>query len=262
MSALPEISDLKQIARDAGQILKSRFGEVHHIRHKGTIDIVTEADGQAEDFILDQIRQRWPDHRIVAEESGSNYKESSYCWYVDPLDGTVNFAHGLPIFSTTIALAHEGQVILGVVYDPIQDEMYHAQVGGGAWLNQEKIQVSATPDLIQSLLVTGFPYDISTSDRHNLDHYIRFALQTQGVRRLGSAALDLCYIASGRMDGYWELDINAWDVAAGILLVKEAGGMATSIDGGDIDLSQKIAILAANPAIHSAMSSVLHDEDI
>ncbi len=181
---------------------------------------------------------------------------------MDPLDGTVNFAHGLPLFSTTIALALEGKVILGVVYDPIHDEMYHARAGGGAWLNQERIEVSSTPDLIHSLLVTGFPYDVSTSDRHNLDHYSRFTMQTQGVRRLGSAALDLCYIASGRLDGYWELDINAWDVAAGILLVEEAGGIVTSIEGGPIDLSDKIALLAANPNLHSVMNSLLRDEDI
>lgn len=262
MVDLPVISDLQEIARSAGQILRSRFGEVHSIHHKGTIDIVTEADAHAEEYILDQIRKRWPDHRIVAEESGSNHKQSPYCWYVDPLDGTVNFAHGLPIFCTSIALALEGKVMLGVVYDPIHDEMYHARAGGGAWLNQEKLSVSNTPDLIHSLLVTGFPYDISTSERHNLDHYSRFTLQTQGVRRLGSAALDLCYIASGSLDGYWELDINAWDVAAGILLVEEAGGIVSSISDGPIDLSEKIAILAANPNIHSVMDSLLRDEDI
>jgi myo-inositol-1(or 4)-monophosphatase len=258
MSLLPEISDLQRIARGAGRILMSLYGEGHHIRHKGTIDIVTEADGQAEEFILHEIRQRWPDHCIVAEESGSNHKESPYTWYVDPLDGTVNYAHGLPVFSTTIALAFEGKVQLGVVYDPIRDEMYHASVGGGAWLNEERIEVSGTAELIRALLVTGFPYDISTTDSHNLNHYSQFALRTQGVRRLGSAALDLCYIASGRLDGYWELELNSWDAAAGILLVQEAGGLVTSITGDPIDLRDKFGILAANPTLHSVMKSILH----
>lgn len=258
MTELPQIADLQRIARGAGQILLSLYGEGHHIRHKGTIDIVTEADGHAEDFILNEIRHRWPDHRIVAEESGSNHQESPYTWYVDPLDGTVNYAHGLPLFSTTLALAFEGRIQLGVVYDPIRDEMYHASAGGGAWLNGERIEVSQTEELIQALLVTGFPYDISTTNHHNLNHYSQFALRTQGVRRLGSAALDLCYIASGRLDGYWELELNAWDAAAGILLVQEAGGRVTSIEGGQIDLSGKFGVLAANPRLHSIMHSILH----
>lgn len=254
----PTLDDLEVLARQAGVILRHGFGRRQRITSKShTIDLVTETDTRSEAFLLEQIRRRWPEHRILAEESGGN-DGSGGTWYVDPLDGTVNFAHGVPIFSVSLAYAEGSEVLLGVVYDPMRDECFAAERGKGAWLNGQPIRVSETATLAESLLVTGFPYDAWSNPENNLDHFAAFAVRTQGVRRLGSAALDLCYVAAGRFDGYWEIRLKPWDVAAGGLIATEAGAVVTNLDGGPDYLSPPQSIVAANPHLHPQMLEVLH----
>ncbi len=260
----PTLDDLEVLARQAGVILRHSFGRRHHITAKShSIDLVTEADTRSEAFLLEQIRLRWPGHRVLAEESGDHQGSgdgAAGLWYVDPLDGTVNFAHGVPIFSVSLAYAEKGQVILGVVYDPMRDECFAAERGQGAWLNGRPLRVSETPSLAESLLVTGFPYDTWNNPENNLDHFAAFAVRTRGVRRLGSAALDLCYVAAGRFDGYWEIRLKPWDVAAGGLIAAEAGALVTNLEGGPDYLSPPQSIVAANPTLHAHMLQVLHRE--
>lgn len=253
----PRLTDLEHMARHAGQILRDGFGQVHQIDYKGVIDPVTEVDRRSEAYILGEIRSRFPDHRILSEERGFSTGKDGCQWFVDPLDGTVNFAHGLPIFSVSIAYAEDGEVRLGVVYDPMREECYKAESGAGAWLNGKPIQVSETGALVESILVTGFPYDIQKNPQNNLDHFADFMLRCQGVRRLGSAALDLCYVAAGRIDGYWEISIGAWDVAAGGLIAEQAGAKVTNIRGGRNYLSPPNTVVAANRHIYPQMMQVL-----
>lgn len=257
----PTLSEIELLARQAGEILRTGFGQAHTIRHKGRIDLVTEVDGRSEEYLLGQIRARYPDHSLYAEESGQHTGASSACWYIDPLDGTTNFAHGLPIFSVSIGYAENGIVRLGVVYDPIHEEMYTAERGRGSWLNGQPLHISPTTELIDSLLVTGFPYDGWTTGRNNLDNFIRFSKLCQGVRRLGSAALDLCYVAGGRLDGYWEMYLAPYDVAAGSLVLSEAGGMVTDLQGGNAFLQPPSSILAAGPALHAQMLEVFEKKE-
>lgn len=254
----PTLSELQSLARQAGQILLSRFGKSHQIHYKSAIDPVTEADKLSEAYILETIKAKFPEHRIVSEETGSNHRTSRYCWYVDPLDGTVNFSHGIPIFSVSIAFTVDDEITLAVVYDPCRDEMFSAEKGKGAQVNGEPIEVSGSSELIQSLLVTGFPYDMATTEQNNLTNYGLLARSSQGVRRLGSAALDCCYVAAGRFDGYWELSVMAWDIAAGVLMVREAGGEVTTAQGGAIDLDAKLSILCCNPVLYPKLYKALH----
>ncbi len=257
----PTLVEIEALARQAGDILRALFGHQYHVDYKGEIDPVTEADRRSEAFLLGHIQSRFPSHRIVAEESGLQGGKDCNLWYIDPLDGTVNFAHGLPIFSVSIGYQEDGEIRLGVVYDPVRNECFSAEKGRGAWLNGYPIRVSAATLLNESLLTTGFAYDIRTNPETNLDYYNRFSLQTQGVRCLGSAALDLCYVAAGRLDGYWEFRLNPWDVAAGALIAQEAGALVTNISGEKDFLSAPQSILAANPAIYSQMQSVLNKDD-
>jgi myo-inositol-1(or 4)-monophosphatase len=254
---LPTLSDLVLLASQAGEVLRSGFGQKHQIQHKGAIDLVTETDHRSEELLLSAIRQRFPSHRIITEESGILSGESEYIWYIDPLDGTVNFAHNLPIFCVSIAFGTHQEALLGVIFDPLRDECFSAERGQGACLNGRPIHVSETQDLGHSLLATGFPYDMWNNPHNNLEYFNRFSLQTQGVRRLGSAALDLCYVASGRLDGFWEIDIRTYDIAAGALIVQEAGGVSSRIDGRPDYLQPPCNILAANPSIHPLMVEVL-----
>lgn len=256
----PNLNELETLARQAGVVLRAGFGGRQQVEHKANeIDLVTEVDHRSEAFILESIRRRYPSHQIIAEESGKHGENGSKAWYVDPLDGTVNFAHGIPIFSVSIAYAENGNVVLGVVYDPIRNECFTAERGEGAWMNGYPLQVSNANGLGQSLLVTGFPYDVWSNPNNNLDNHARFAVRTQGVRRLGSAALDLCYVAAGRFDGFWELRLSPWDVAAGILIAQEAGAMVTDVKGGEDYLSPTPSILAANPYLHPLMLAVLQE---
>lgn len=262
----PTLSEVESLARQAGGILLASFnqrpGYGHHldVDYKSLIDPVTEVDRQSEAYLLGEIRSRYPDHRVVTEESGKIAGQDCCIWYIDPLDGTVNFTHGVPIFSVSIAFARDNRLELGVVYDPIQDECFSAERGRGAWLNGKPIQASRTRDLDHSLLVTGFPYDIRTNPVNNLDNYARFSLRSQGVRRLGSAALDLCYVAAGRLDGYWETVLFAYDMAAGALIAEEAGAVVTDLYGGTNYLASPQSVLAANAVIHSQMLAVLQEK--
>ena len=221
------------------------------------IDIVTEVDRQSEAFLLGEIQRLFPGHQIVSEEAGLLPGSEIDQWYVDPLDGTVNYAHGIPIFSVSIAYAREGVVNLGVVYDPMRDELFSAECGQGAWCNGRRLHVSQVMELGHSLLVTGFPYDAWSTRYNNLEFFGRFAGMTQGVRRLGSAALDLCYVGAGRFDGYWELSLKPWDMAAGSLIAAEAGAMVTDLDGQPQTLNPPCALLVAPPVLHKKMLTVL-----
>lgn len=253
----PSLAEVEMLAREAGQLLMSRYGKTHDIQMKGIVDLVTEADHLSERHILGYLRNKYPSHRIVSEETGSNHIHSDHAWYIDPLDGTVNFAHGIPIFSVSIAYAYQGRVQIGVVYDPTRDECFSAEFGQGARLNDESIHASQAQTLIKSLLVTGFPYEKDENHETNLDHYGYFSMRTRGVRRLGSAAIDLCYVASGRFDGYWELVLNSWDYAAGGLIAREAGAVVTDASGQELNPVDSSSVLAANPTLHSAILKVL-----
>ena len=254
----PTLQDLEHLAHQAGHILRASYGQQLSIDHKGVIDLVTDVDHRSEAYLLGEIRSRFPGHKIIAEESGESAGAGGQVWYIDPLDGTVNYAHGVPIFSVSIAYSEAGRVQLGVVYDPMRDECFSGQAEHGAWLNGKPLHVSEEKKLDQALLVTGFPYDIRTNPDNNLEHYTRFALRSQGVRRLGSAALDLCYVAAGRFDGFWELRMSAWDIAAGGLIAEQAGARVTNVAGSADYLAAPQSILAANPDLHSQMLAVLN----
>lgn len=256
----PTLTDLITLARQAGDILRTSFGQHLRVDHKGVIDLVSEADRRSEQFLLNHIRKHFPGDAIVAEESGELAGTGNHAWYIDPLDGTINYVHGLPIYSVSIAYAEAGKLLLGVVYEPMHNECFSAHAGAGSWLNDQLIHPTLTPDLDHALLVTGFPYDIRTNPDNNLDHYIHFALHSQGVRRLGSAALDLCYVACGRFDGFWELRLNPWDVAAGGLIAREAGATVTNLVGNDDFMSPPHSVLAANSHIHPLMMPELRQK--
>ncbi len=253
---IPTIADLQSFARQAGQLLCNGYGRQHAFHHKGRIDLVTEYDKRSEDLLLGLLHERFPQHSVLSEESGRHSGEDGLLWYIDPLDGTTNFAHGLPIFAVSIAFADAQGMRLGVVYDPTRDEMFHAERGQGAWLNEARLAVSRTDDLLQSLLTTGFAYENWVIET-NLTHFNRLQRLSQGVRRLGSAALDLCYVASGRVDGYWEVSVQPWDLAAGGLIAAEAGALVTNLRGGVDYLSPPCSILCANPALHEKMRKEL-----
>ncbi len=253
----PTLLELETWSRRAGEILLAGLGQDIQIDHKSEIDLVTEIDRRSEEFLIASIRERYPDDHIVAEESGVIHGSNGHVWHIDPLDGTVNYAHGIPFFAVSLGYVENGQITLGVVYDPVRDECFSAQKGCGAYLNGKRLQVSTADELIQSLLVTGFPYDIRERSDNNLDHYSNFSLQSQGVRRLGSAALDLCYVAAGRLEGFWEVEIKSYDIAAGALMVEEAGGKVTDVRGGPEFLTLPCSILATNGRIHPAMLNVL-----
>jgi len=254
----PTLTDVEALARGAGKILRDGFGQKIQIDAKGDIDLVTEVDRKSEDYLLSAIQDQFPHHSVITEERGYIPGESDHVWYIDPLDGTVNYAHGVPIFSVSIAYAEKGEVILGGILDPMQEEYFYAERGSGAWLNGQRLHVSDAATLDKSLLVTGFPYDIRTNPANNLNHYVNFSLRSRGVRRLGSAAIDLAYVAAGRLDGFWEIRLHTYDIAAGSLIVEEAAGKVTDIGGGPNILSPAPSILATNSHIHSQMMAVLH----
>ncbi|MDD5711663.1 MAG: inositol monophosphatase family protein [Smithellaceae bacterium] len=248
------------VAREAGALLRKRFTEKHTVEYKGEINIVTEADRLAEDLIIGRISAEFPDHDILAEESAATDRGASYRWIIDPLDGTTNYAHGYPVFCVSIALEREGEIVLGVVHNPMLKEMFVAVRGGGARLNGQRISVSKTNRLARSLLATGFPYDIRESSDNNIDYFTLMALSAQAIRRAGSAALDMSYVACGRFDGFWELKLMPWDTAAGWLLIEEAGGSVTDIHGRPFRLRSPHA-LASNALIHGQMIETLKRAD-
>ena len=245
-----------RVATEAGRLLRDRLGTSIDIDHKGSINLVTDVDLASEKLIRETISTYYPRHQILAEEGGLAESSSDYRWIVDPLDGTTNYAHGYPIFCVSIALEHRGEVVIGVVYDPMREEMFTAERGAGATLNNRAIRVSKTGDLMQSLLSTGFPYDIKTSKLTNLNHWENFAMNAQALRRDGAAALDLCNVACGRFDGFWELNLSPWDTAAGVLIVTEAGGRVTDFSGGAFS-NYTPEVLASNGLIHDRMIEVI-----
>jgi myo-inositol-1(or 4)-monophosphatase len=253
----PTLFDLELLAREAGSILREGYNKKHTVHYKGTIDLVTEADHASEAFLLGEIKAKFPGGHILAEESGNIQGSNEDLWYIDPLDGTVNYAHHVPIFCVSIGYSTNGQMTLGVVYDPMRDELFAAERSKGAFLNGKRIQVSSTTDLGKSLLVTGFPYDTWDTDLDNFKYFERLAKKTQGVRRLGSAALDACYVAAGRFDGFWEFKLKPWDVAAGGLIAREAGARVTAIDGREDFLSPPMSIIASTPGIYEAVKEQL-----
>jgi myo-inositol-1(or 4)-monophosphatase len=247
------------LAREAGALLRSGYGQALEITHKGTIDLVTQYDQGSEAILLGGLRAAFPTHSFNAEESGRAAGDD-YEWFIDPLDGTTNFAHGFPVFSISVALAHRRRLIAGVVYDPLRDELYTAEAGQGAFCNGVKLQVSAVAALDQALLCTGFPYDVRTNPQNNLAEFAHMQLHSQGVRRPGSAALDLAWMAAGKVDGYWEYRLNPWDVAAGALLVREAGGRVTTFSD-DEDFLGRPTIAATNGHLHAALLGELAAAD-
>jgi myo-inositol-1(or 4)-monophosphatase len=242
---------MAEIAREAGELLMAYFRGHLTVEYKGEADLVTEADRASEALIRQRIRRHWPGHDIMGEEEGLLDTGSDYRWYVDPLDGTTNFAHGFPVFCVSLALEHKGRRVAGVVYDPTRDELFSAEQGSGAYLNGKPVHVSTIASLAESLVATGFP-SLKRHKNPNIYFYHQVTLRTHGVRRAGSAALDLCYVASGRLEGFWEFNLNPWDTAAGVLLVEEAGGRVTNYQGDPFEIASH-QTLATNGLIHQAL---------
>ena len=246
-------------SKKAGALLLHYAQSGFRVEHKNPINLVTDADHAAERCVIDQLRAAFPTHGFLAEEQGRVDRSSSpYLWIIDPLDGTTNFAHGYPAYCVSIGLEYHGRCILGVIFDPTRDELFTAVEKGGAHLNGHPIRVSNTTSLDDSLLVTGFAYDIRDTPRNNLDHFAKFALKAQGLRRTGSAALDLCYVAAGRFDGFWEVRLSPWDMAAGSVIVQEAGGRLSDFHGNPLSIYEQ-ELVASNTRIHRAMLTVLND---
>jgi myo-inositol-1(or 4)-monophosphatase len=246
-------------ATRAGDLLRSRFGALREISYKGSAtNLVTEMDGEAEALIVESICRRFPDHAILAEEGGARQGSTGHRWIVDPLDGTTNYAHGVPIFAVSIALEVEGRLELGVIVDPSRDERFTARRGEGAFRNGEPISVSETSSVEEAVLSTGYPYDIRSSEDTNLPEHGALTRRCRSMRAIGSAVLSLAWVAAGRFDAYWEPRLGAWDVAAGALLVEEAGGRVTHMTGGPLDLAFA-SILASNSRVHAEILATLRE---
>lgn len=244
-----------ETAREAGAMLLVEHSRPQKISYKGDVDLVTETDKRSEAMIVGRLRREFPEHRIVAEEgSGGAAGASRYVWHVDPLDGTTNFAHGYPCFAISIGLLQDGEPLVGVVFNPVSNELFSAQRGGGAYLNGEPIHVSKIEKLGTSLVATGFPTH-KRGDTGNIQYYWQFTLRSHGVRRDGSAALDLCSVACGRFEAFWEFGLKSWDTAAGILLVTEAGGTASDLSGGPYHPGGP-DLLVSNGHVHAEMQAV------
>ncbi|OGW09827.1 MAG: hypothetical protein A2W77_06020 [Nitrospinae bacterium RIFCSPLOWO2_12_39_16] len=272
---LLELKNFLKIAieavKEAGKIQEEKFGENFKIEHKGEINLVTEVDYQCEKVIIDIIKRHYPEHEILTEEAGSvkglppshspltkgGQMEGKYKWIIDPLDGTTNYAHSYPCFCASVGLEIDGEIVAGAVYNPMIDELFTSIKGEGAYLNGNRIRVSKIGDINKSLLATGFPYDIRESKENNLNHFCNFAVRAQAIRRPGSAVLDLCYLAAGRFDGFWELKLYPWDMAASSLIVKESGGMITDFKGSEFSI-YKGEMLASNGLIHKEMINILN----
>jgi myo-inositol-1(or 4)-monophosphatase len=251
---------MESVAVEAGELLRGRLYERHTIQYKGDINLVTEGDRLSEALITDRIRHVFPDHGILAEESPESTTASGFRWIIDPLDGTTNYAHGYPVFAVSIALEVEGVIRLGAVFNPMLSELFVASKGEGAFLNGRRLAVSVTATLSRGLLATGFPYDLKENPNNNMNYYRAMSMNAQAIRRAGSAALDLAYVAAGRFDGFWELQLMPWDTAAGWLLVTEAGGRVTDLWGGPYHLHSPHT-LATNGAIHAEMAALLSRTD-
>jgi myo-inositol-1(or 4)-monophosphatase len=246
-----------EVVLRAGRIQMAHFGTDLKIDKKGAIDLVTEVDVAVERMFRDLVAERFPGHVVLAEElGGGEVPIGSHCWILDPLDGTTNYAHGLPIFATSLALEVEGQVVVGAIYDPTRRELFTATRGGGAHLNGAPMRVSSSRSLIDALLVTGFPYSVHEERKDLVSLFSAFLSEAQAVRRLGSAALDLCYVAAGRFDAFWEQNLRPWDMAAGALMLEEAGGRVTALDGAPFDI-RKGQLMASNGVLHDDLLEVV-----
>jgi len=251
------IEDIIQISKEAGELIRNAFGKNHSIEFKtNELNLVTETDKASEKLITDFIKKKYPSHGILAEEGSDRNKSAEYLWVVDPLDGTTNFAHGLPIFAVSIGVQKNGETIAGVVYDVMRDVIFSAENNSGSFENGKRINVSKNEILGHSMLVTGFPYDIRENPDKAFERFIAFLKHARAIRRLGSAAIDFCYVARGVFDGFWEVSLHPWDICAGKLIVEEAGGYITDFDGNKIDIYSK-RILATNYLVHPRMIEVL-----
>lgn len=253
------IEDIIKISKEAGEIIRDGFGKNIEVEFKtNETNLVTEIDKAAEKLILDFIKKKYPDHGILAEESGEVKEGPEYFWVVDPLDGTTNFTHNLPIFSVSIGVQKNGNTIAGVVYDVMRDVVYSAEKGSGAYANSKKISVTDNDKIEHSVLVTGFPYNIRENPDNALGKFSALTQKARGVRRLGSAAIDFGYVAEGVFDGFWEVFLNPWDVCAGMFLVEEAGGKVTNFKGEKIDIYSK-QFLATNGKLHNKMMEIMNN---
>ncbi|MCF8242509.1 MAG: inositol monophosphatase [Melioribacteraceae bacterium] len=251
------IEKIAFISRIAGNIIREGFGKNFSIEYKtNSSNLVTEIDKKAESTIIEYVKKEFPGHGIIAEESGNTETESEYLWVIDPLDGTTNFAHGLPIFSVSIGVQKNGETIAGAVYDVMRDVMYSAELGSGSFANNRRIYVNENEDLSKSVLVTGFPYHIKDNPNRAIEKFGAFLKSSRAVRRLGSAAIDLCYVAGGVFDGYWEVYLNPWDMCAGNLILEEAGGKITDFSGEPMNIYSK-QLLATNGKVHSEMLEII-----
>jgi myo-inositol-1(or 4)-monophosphatase len=251
------INDIIKIAHEAGAIVREGFGKNFGIEYKtNESNLVTDIDKASEKHIKEFIQKKYPSHGILAEESGKSNAKSEYLWVVDPLDGTTNFAHGLPIFSVSIGLQKNGRTIAGVVYDVMRNVTYSAEQGSGAFADSKKIYVSKNDNLAHSVLVTGFPYNIAENPERALEKFNSLTVASRAIRRLGSAAIDFCYVANGVFDGFWEVYLHPWDICAGKLIVEEAGGIVTGFSGEEIDIYTR-RILASNRRVHDSIMEVL-----
>jgi myo-inositol-1(or 4)-monophosphatase len=254
------LEEAVKAAREAGRYLRDNIEAEREITYKSSLDLVTNFDRGAQSLIFDRLSRAFPEHGFLGEEDLRRTGRSDFRWVIDPLDGTTNYAHGFPVFSVSIALEERGDVRLGVVFDPMRNELFQAVAGEGAFLNGRRIRVSAVEDLERSLLATGFPYDVRNSSSNNIGHFNRFLVRAQAIRRCGSAAIDLCYVACGRFDGFWELKLKPWDTAAGVLMIREAGGIVTDFSGGEYRLGD-LETLASNGRIHAEMKKILDVPD-
>jgi myo-inositol-1(or 4)-monophosphatase len=250
-----------EIARGAGFIIKTADSNLTAQFKLNENDLVTEFDRRSEAFIVSKLQEAFPRHAIRGEEGALINNGADYEWLIDPIDGTTNFAHSLPIYSVVLALLYKGDVVVGVIYDPSRDEMFTATQGGGAFLGERLVKVSVHQPLSRAVLVTGFPYDVRTNPNNNLDRFAHFTVRSRAVRRLGSAALDLAYVACGRLDGYWEGTLHPWDVAAGTLMVREAGGRVTNYADEPVPVPYADGLVASNGIIHEEMLRVIREGD-
>lgn len=246
----------EEASRMAGEMLRRHIDSSREIVYKGAVNLVTNFDRRSQEVIFSHLSSRFPDHDFLAEEDLCEQRGSEFRWIIDPIDGTTNYAHNFPIFCVSIALEWKSNIVCGVIHDPMRGEMFSAISGKGSVMNGHRIQISATGDLDKSLLATGFPYDIRESEVNNIDHFVNFATRAQAIRRCGSAALDLCYVACGRFDGFWELKLSPWDVAAGVLIVEESGGRVSDFHGEKASIYGK-DLLASNGLIHEQMIQIL-----
>ena len=251
-----EMETARRAAMEAGGILKELYGNINRILKKGEIDLVTEADIASENAVIETISSDFPNDMILSEEAGEHGEKSDRLWIVDPLDGTTNFAHTFPFFAISIGFQVEYETVAGVVYNPVMDEFFEAEKGKGAFLNKNSIRVSDKVNLKDSLVATGFPYDIHEKNEAVLEDFKRMIVQVQGVRRPGAASIDLCYVAAGRLDGFWEQGLKPWDTAAGSIILQEAGGIISDYAGNPYDPFMK-TVLASNPGIHGKMLEIL-----